>query len=281
MPSLKLSNLFRRGTDHPSLKERAAGLRASVNAHRRSSTPLPALGSEEAKAAWRTACHDHTIRTQFANEYPELKRTPLEWWTADSLSKALETGELTPAECARLYPLATERELRMAEIEHELNLGGLFALAFANEYPVKVEDPAADEVQTAAPRSLVDQIDLTAATLDDLVALYDTANLIADMAHAMCWQGRCHARGWNERANPGDQYNVAGDLMQWLGDEMTEVVSATVQEATQRVPSTETDREARLMLMARGVIEDGDHERTAAFARELSDHAEAEKAGRC
>lgn len=153
MPSLKLSSLFRRGADHPSLKDRAAGLRASVNAHRRSSTPLPAPGSEEAKAAWRAACHDHTIRTQFANEYPELKRTPLEWWTADGLSKALETGELTPAECARLYPLATERELRMAEIEHELNLGSLFALAYADCYPVAQEaDPVLGAI-TASHRA--------------------------------------------------------------------------------------------------------------------------------
>ncbi|MDH2311458.1 hypothetical protein [Methylobacterium brachiatum] len=109
--------------------------------------PLPAPGSEEAKAAFKAACHEHTIRTQFANEHPELKRTPLEWWTADSLGKALETGELTPAECARLYPLATERELRMAQIEHELNLGGLFALAFADDYPVKGSEPDADDVQ--------------------------------------------------------------------------------------------------------------------------------------
>jgi hypothetical protein len=106
----------------------------------RSTTPLPEPGSAEAKAAFKVACHEHTIRTQFANEYPELKRNPLEWWTADTIGKAMETGELTPAECARLYPLATERELRMAQIEHELGLAGLFALAYANEYPLKLQD---------------------------------------------------------------------------------------------------------------------------------------------
>ena len=139
MPSLKLSALFRRDPDRPDLKQRAATLRESLG-KRPSLQPQP--GSDGAKAAFKAACHEHTIRTQFANGYPELKRTTLEWWTASSLGRALETGELTPAECARLYPLATERELRMAEIEHELNLGGLFALAFADEYPVS---PVADD----------------------------------------------------------------------------------------------------------------------------------------
>ncbi|MGE8128926.1 hypothetical protein ACQKQD_18295 [Methylobacterium sp. NPDC080182] len=136
---------FRRITERPSLKERAAGLKASLSQVVAQPRPMPAPGSEEAKAAFKDACHQHTIRTQFANGYPELKRTEIEWWTADSIGKALETGELTPAECARLYPLATERELRMAEIEHELNLGGLFALAFAESYPVTADEQDTSE----------------------------------------------------------------------------------------------------------------------------------------
>ena len=149
MPSLKLSGLFRRDPDRTDLKQRAAMLKASLG-RRPDTQNQPAPGSAEAKAAFKAACHEHTIRTQFANEYPELKRTPLEWWTADSLGKALETGELTPAECARVYPLATERELRMAEIEHELNLGGLFALAFADDYPVAPADDAGPDPIHAA-----------------------------------------------------------------------------------------------------------------------------------
>jgi hypothetical protein len=123
----------------------------------RPTAPLPEPGSAEAKAAWRAACHEHTIRTQFANEYPELNRTPLEWWTFDTISTALETGELTPAECARLYPLATERELRMAQIEHELNLAGLFALAYAEHYPVAISDadPDTTEEETGSDAELL------------------------------------------------------------------------------------------------------------------------------
>lgn len=123
----------------------------------RPTTPLPEPGSEEAKAAFKAACREHTVRTQFANEYPELKRTGIEWWTASGLSKALETGELTPAECARLYPLATERELRMSVIEHELNLGGLFALAYAESYPVAISDadPDTTEEETGSDAELL------------------------------------------------------------------------------------------------------------------------------
>ncbi|MBE7202792.1 MAG: hypothetical protein INR70_34030 [Parafilimonas terrae] len=126
----------------------------------------PQPGSDEAKAAFKAACHEHTLRTQFANGYPELKRTPLEWWTASSLSRALETGELTPMECARLYPLATERELRMAEIEHELNLGGLFALAFANDYPVPPTSEGPDPIHAAIAVSYRAESEMKAFGLD-------------------------------------------------------------------------------------------------------------------
>lgn len=137
MPTLHLSNLFRRNAARPSLGQRAASLKASLGQVRARPASMPEPGSEEAKAAFKAACHEHTIRTQFTNEYSDLKRTQFEWWTSDSLGRAMETGEITPAECARLYPLATERELRMAEIEHELKLGALHALAFADSYPVK------------------------------------------------------------------------------------------------------------------------------------------------
>jgi hypothetical protein len=40
--------------------------------------------------------------------------------------RALETGEITVARYARLHPLASKRELRIAEITHELRIGELF-----------------------------------------------------------------------------------------------------------------------------------------------------------
>ena len=146
---MPLSNPFRRTRNRPSLRERAATLRASLSPTAPAPVPLLAPGSEEAMAAFHAACHQDTIRSQgIIDGYPELKRHALEWWTADSLAKAMETGEITPAECARLFPHATERELRMAEIHHNLNLGALHALAFANSYPVPT-GPDADEENDA------------------------------------------------------------------------------------------------------------------------------------
>jgi hypothetical protein len=147
MPSLKLSNLFRRSSARPSLKDRAAGLRASIGTLRNPAPSQPAPGSEEAKAAWRAACHQHSIRALPLHDYPELKHPTGGAWTTRGLMRAMETGEITVAEFARLQPIASERELRLAEISHELRIGELFALAHADEYPV-----ASDE-NTPAPRA--------------------------------------------------------------------------------------------------------------------------------
>ena len=107
MASPKLSNANQSNQAvRPTFKDRAAALKAlaaRVVRHEPAPTPKPdpdpspAPGSDEAKAAFKAACHEHTIRTQFATEYPELKRTPLEWWTAQSLSKALGSGECVSA----------------------------------------------------------------------------------------------------------------------------------------------------------------------------------------
>jgi hypothetical protein len=73
----------------------------------------------------------------------------------------MDAGEITPAEYARLYPLASERELLIETVGHDLNLGSLFALAYADEYPLRL--PTA-ETETAFPSQ---------------VALAGDANLIA------------------------------------------------------------------------------------------------------
>ncbi len=70
-----------------------------------------------------------------------------EVWTTQSLTQAMETGEITVADYARLQPLASERELRFAEITHELNIGGLFALAYADEYPIAASEDEPAPVQ--------------------------------------------------------------------------------------------------------------------------------------
>ena len=246
--------------------------------------PLPEPGSAEAKAAFKVACHEHSVRTKDLLAPPELMHPTGGTWTAAAIGKALETGELTPAVCARLYPLATERELRMAEIEHELNLAGLFALAFADEYPVTADEPDTEEVAAARPPtvapaepcepSLVGMLDIASASLDDLQSLYDLTNLVSSMAYAAVWMGRCKARG------RGDEYNVAGKLMQWLGDALTDVETAANDEARRRRPANADDRETRLEILAQPVIQNGDPDETEAFARELLAHAAAWREGR-
>lgn len=147
MPSLKLSNLFRRGSDQHTLRDRAASLRASFSAGCSLAPAQLASGSAEAKAAWRAACHQHSIRSKPLHDCPELDHPTDGAWTTRGLMRAMETGEITVAEFARLQPIASERELRLAEISHELRIGELFALAHADEYPV-----ASDE-NTPAPRA--------------------------------------------------------------------------------------------------------------------------------
>lgn len=106
-----------------------------------------APGSEEAKAAWRAACREHSVRTASLNDNPELARSQHEIWTTQSLMRALETGEIAVADYTRLHSLASKRELRFAEITHELNIGGLFALAYADEYPVASGEDAPAPIQ--------------------------------------------------------------------------------------------------------------------------------------
>ena len=125
----------------------------------------------------------------------------------------------------------------------------------------------------SASAALVDQNDLAAASLEDLQALRDTANLVGDVAYAVCWQARCTVRGSR------DDYNAAGKLMQWLGDALTDVETAVREETQRRTPATRMDRERRLQILALPVVQNGDHDETEAFARDLLAHAKAERRG--
>lgn len=211
---MPLSNPFRRTADRPSLRERAAALRASFSPTTAAPVAMPAPGSEEAMAAFHAACHQDTIRAQgIVDGYPELKRSRLEWWTADSLSKAMETGEITPAECARLFPHATERELRLSEIHHDLNLGALHALAFANSYPVPT-GPDADEEDDAELLAL-------GPAWKGAVALY--SQRIEDLGET---EGASAARGVVEDAERA--VRVAGDALHALEVQIGEHPALTI-----------------------------------------------------
>ncbi|MCJ2092810.1 hypothetical protein MKK67_09890 [Methylobacterium sp. J-072] len=138
-----LKSFINRDAVTPSLRERAASLRASVSTGIATSRPLPAPGSEEAKEAFKAACHEHSLRTNPPGGWPDLMRDGDRIWTRHDLGRAMDAGDITPAKYARLYPLASERELQIETVGHELNLGALFALAYADEYPVR--DAASDD----------------------------------------------------------------------------------------------------------------------------------------
>lgn len=145
MPTLKLSSLFRREPAAPTLRERAATLRASVASRSDRPRALPAPGSAEAMAAFAEACREHSVRTNPPGGWPDLMRDGERIWTRHDLGKAMDAGEITPVEYARLYPVASERELQLEIVGHELNIGSLFALAYAGEYPLKVREPSENE----------------------------------------------------------------------------------------------------------------------------------------
>ncbi|TXN51700.1 hypothetical protein [Methylobacterium sp. WL2] len=140
-----LKSLINRDAVTPSLRERAASLRASVSTRIATSRPLPAPGSEEAKEAFKAACHEHSVRTNPHGGWPDLMRDGERIWTRHNLGRAMDAGDITPAEYARLYPLASKRELQIETVGHELNLGALFALAYADEYPIR--DVTSDDAE--------------------------------------------------------------------------------------------------------------------------------------
>lgn len=121
---------------------------------------------------------------------------------------------------------------------------------------------------------LVGMLDFTSASMEDLRAVHDVADLVGSVAYATTWQGRCKMRGY------GDEANAAGKLMQWLGDALTDVETATSAEAARRLPGNSSDRGRHLSIWAASVIDNDDPKSIEAFAWELLAHAEAERAGR-
>lgn len=146
------------------------------------------------------------------------------------------------------------------------------------ETPDAEPTPSATSTPTRSEPSLIGLVDWPSATLEELKAILETACSIGDVAQAFLWQARCHVRG--EQDAPGENYNAAGRLMLWLSDELCAVEGAVTKEARRRTPMSRHDRETRLEILAAPVIQNGDPDETAAFARELAAHAAAERAGR-
>ncbi|MGT2488603.1 hypothetical protein ACU4GA_27180 [Methylobacterium oryzae CBMB20] len=129
----------------------------------------------------------------------------------------------------------------------------------------------------AATPSLVGMLDLASATMKELRDIQDTAEHVGAAAYAYTWGPRCRRR---ENHYGAPEHNDLGRLMLWLGDALTSVESAVDKEAARRRPASPVDREIRLMLRARPIIDNGDLDEIATFAGELLAHASAELSGR-
>ncbi|MCJ2054998.1 hypothetical protein MKL09_00275 [Methylobacterium sp. J-048] len=136
--------------------------------------------------------------------------------------------------------------------------------------------PTAAPAEPQAP-SLVGMLDLTSATIDELRDIQNIAKHVGAAAYAYTWGPRCGTRGGRYGAV---EPNGIGKLMHWLGDALTDVETAVDKEVVRRMPDSHADCETRLSMRAVAIIDNGDPDQTAAFARELLAHAEAERAGR-
>lgn len=115
-----------------------------------------------------------------------------------------------------------------------------------------------DTLSPSAPKSdILDQVDFTAADIDELRALHDRARELSNVAYAMSDMECCTG-------------NAAGRLLHWLAHELTTVEGKAATEMRSRQPSGFWDQRARLGTIAQSIIENGDITETATFIRELA-----------
>ncbi|MBE7203713.1 MAG: hypothetical protein INR70_38780, partial [Parafilimonas terrae] len=139
----------------------------------------------------------------------------------------------------------------------------------ASEEPA--EAPSTDLPLTA----LVPTIDFASASMSELRAIREAADLVASVAGAATWQG-CNRRP--DHPSGAVEHNEAGKLLSWLSDAMGFVVNAAEHEARGREPGTEADQATRLAMLTQNTIENGEPAEIAQIARELLAHAAAERA---
>ncbi|WP_267359798.1 MULTISPECIES: hypothetical protein [unclassified Methylobacterium] len=160
MPSLNLSNPFRRADTAPSLKRRAAALKSdllNLTAQPAMPDPLPAAGSPEAIEAWGKARSEFDRLTNLSEaEYAALRiGDSLTLWTTEWV-KAAQRDDFTrfsvreipaarsksAAELADLLVITTRRDLQFAEAQRRTAVGELYALAYPEgEDPAPEPDP--------------------------------------------------------------------------------------------------------------------------------------------
>lgn len=174
-----LRNLVRRPADKPTLKQRAAALKATAaRVLRRPSPPASALalGSPEAVAAFHSACSEFDRRTRISDaEYERLRiGGSLILWTSERVRDALD-GRITSSGLSRgdlqdLLVITLRRDLTMQEALRDLRLNELFARAYPGEAD-RLEEAPAHDGSGADPRLVA----LVERCLDARRALNDPA----------------------------------------------------------------------------------------------------------
>ncbi|GJE19543.1 hypothetical protein [Methylobacterium marchantiae] len=103
--------------------------------------------------------------------------------------------------------------------------------------------------------------DVAAISLRELRGLYDIADLLHELCHALKCQPRCH----DDRMGDTPAGAFAGQVL----DQCVRLMGACEAEANRRKPATLSEADERLCILARAVIENGDPAQTAALARDL------------
>lgn len=113
---------------------------------------------------------------------------------------------------------------------------------------------------------LVPTVDFTGASMSELRAIREAADLVCSVASAATWQG---SNRLPDAPSGGARHNRAGELMEWVSDALCHVVSAAEREAWWRTPESRDDQETRLAMLAGSIIGNDDPAEIAALAREL------------
>ncbi|KAB7785997.1 hypothetical protein [Methylorubrum populi] len=137
-----LRNVVRRPADRPTLKQRAAALKATAaRVLRRPSPPdsVSAPGSPEAVTAFHVACSEFDRRTHLSDaEYERLRigDSPLLWTSKkvrDALDGRASSSGLSRGDLQDLLVITLRRDLAMQEALRDLRLNELFACAFPSD----------------------------------------------------------------------------------------------------------------------------------------------------
>ena len=208
---------------------------------------------------------DHAADSLIAGASTCVPSQPVDWYDPPPgfmASPALEPSNFIPVADGIARELARLRGAAWAEFHRRVSPG-----TTAEGIRRIRRELHLDTLSPALPRSnIVDQVDFTAAGIDELRAIHERVRELSNVAYGMAAQGSCEG-------------NAAGNLMHWLADELTTVEGHAGAELQRRQPTNFWDQRTRLGAVAERIIQNGDDAETAGFIQELTAWA-AEQARR-